>query len=96
SASGSRSGDALEAGMLQHVFATVPTVLTPHAVTGAHAGNQLAAAVLTAAGHIDGPRPSDPNIILTSASPTERNPSTVLATALAAGGAASWLALAQP
>ena len=75
-----------------------PVVLAPKAVTGEYAGGQLAAAVLAAAGDAAWPTAgfgeADPELAVVphDGSPLPA-PRRVLASALAAGGAASWLVL---
>jgi 3-oxoacyl-[acyl-carrier-protein] synthase II len=101
-ASGSVAGDALEAGVLRRLFGDgVPPVLAPKGVTGEHAGGQLAAAVLAAAGAAAWPTAGfatpDPDLGLTPHDGSPLPPARrVLVTALAAGGAAAWLVLDAP
>ncbi|MEO6192384.1 MAG: beta-ketoacyl synthase N-terminal-like domain-containing protein [Thermoanaerobaculia bacterium] len=99
-AAGSIDGDRLEAEVLRAVWAgaPLPPVAAPKAVTGEYGGGHLAAAVLAAAGHPLGPTPgcADPELGL---SPLDGSPlpapSVVLATGLAAGGAAAWVVLGR-
>ena len=101
-ASGSVAGDALEAAVLRRLFAgRIPPVLAPKGVTGEHAGGQLAAAVLAAAGAAAWPtagfRTPDPALGLVPHDGSPLPPARrVLASALAAGGAAAWLVLDAP
>lgn len=104
-ASGARQGDRLEALTLRHAFCgsgrPLPPVLVPKAVTGEYGGGVLGAAVLAAAGARFGPTAGfgepDPELGLVphDGSPLPP-PSTILATSLAAGGAAAWLVLGKP
>jgi len=98
-ASGALAGDRLEAGVLRRLFAdALPPVLAPKGVTGEYAGGQLAAAVLAAAGEpawrTAGFGEADPalGVVPHDGAPLPRA-RRVLASALAAGGAASWLLL---
>lgn len=99
-ASGSRSGDRVEALMLREAFGDrpLPPVLAPKSVTGEYGGGFLGAAVLAAAGAGFGPTAGfeepDPElgIVPHDGSPLAP-PTLVLVTSLAAGGAASWLVL---
>lgn len=102
-ASGARSGDRLEAQILRAVWdgRPLPPVMAPKATTGEYGGGSLAAAILAAAGAPFGPTPGfgeiDEELGLTphngqSLPPPHR----VLATGLAAGGAAAWLILEHP
>jgi 3-oxoacyl-[acyl-carrier-protein] synthase II len=99
-ASGSRSGDKLEALLLREAWGgkPLPPVLAPKSVTGEYGGGFLAAAVLAAAGAPFGPtagfEEADPElgIVPHDGSPLPP-PTTVLVTSVAAGGAASWLVL---
>jgi hypothetical protein len=102
SVAGTIDGDRLEAEVLRAVWAAapLPPVAAPKAVTGEYGGGHLAAAVLAAAGHPLGPTPGceepDPGLGL---SPLDGSPlpppSVVLATSLAAGGAAAWVVLGR-
>lgn len=102
-ASGSRSGDALEARMLREVWgeAPLPLVLAPKSRTGEYGGGFIGAAVLAAAGAPFGPTAGfeepDPElgVVPHDGSPLSA-PSTVLVTSVAAGGAVSWLVLGAP
>jgi 3-oxoacyl-(acyl-carrier-protein) synthase len=108
-AAGSRGGDRLEARALRAAWrggrdggddgdGELPPVLAPKAVTGEYGGGFLAAAVLAAAGAPCGPTPGfrevDPELGVT---PHDGRPlpppRAVLASSVAAGGAASWLVL---
>ena len=99
-ASGSRAGDRLEAQVLRAAWgdAPLPPVVVPKAVTGEYGGGHLGAAVLAAAGSPLGPTPGfveiDPElgIVPHDGSPLPP-PAVVLATSLAAGGAAAWVVL---
>jgi 3-oxoacyl-[acyl-carrier-protein] synthase II len=101
-AAGSVDGDRLEAEVLRAAWAgaPLPPVAAPKAVTGEYGGGHLAAAVLAAAGRPLGPTPGceepDPGLGL---SPLDGSPlpapSVVLATSLAAGGAAAWVVLGR-
>lgn len=102
-ASGSRGGDRLEAHVLRAAWgdAALPPIVAPKAVTGEYGGGFLAAAVLAAAGVAFGPAPGfeepDPalGVVPHDGGPLAP-PGTVLATSLAAGGAAAWLVLGKP
>ena len=102
-ASGSRTGDRLEARMLRAVWgeAPLPPVVAPKGVTGEYGGGVLGPAVLAAAGAPFGPTPgfSEPDpelgVVPHDGRPLEA-PKTVLVTGLAAGGAAAWLVLGKP
>jgi 3-oxoacyl-(acyl-carrier-protein) synthase len=101
-ASGSRRGDALEAHTLLTAFRrrglALPPVLAPKGVTGEYAGGFLAAAILAADGAAFGPTAGfaevDPDlaVIPYDGRPLAR-PRRLLATTLAAGGAACWVVL---
>jgi 3-oxoacyl-[acyl-carrier-protein] synthase II len=99
-ASGSRSGDRVEALLLKEAWGDMPLppVLAPKSVTGEYGGGFLGAAVLAAGGAPFGPtfgfEEPDPElgIVPHDGSPLAP-PSTVLVTSVAAGGAASWLVL---
>lgn len=102
-ASGSRSGDRVEALLLREAWGDrpLPPVLAPKSVTGEYGGGFLGAAVLAAAGAPFGPTAGfvepDPElgVVPHDGSPLPP-PSTVLVTSVAAGGAASWLVLEAP
>jgi 3-oxoacyl-[acyl-carrier-protein] synthase II len=101
-ASGAREGDRLEAEVLRAAWegAPLPPVAAPKAVTGEYGAGHLAAAVLAAAGSPFGPTPGfaeeDPELGITPlAGPLREAPSVVLATSLAAGGAAAWVVLGR-
>jgi 3-oxoacyl-[acyl-carrier-protein] synthase II len=96
-ASGAVAGDRLEAAVLRRVFdGRVPPLLAPKGVTGEYAGGHLAASVLAAAGGCAwataGFGEADPELGVT---PHDGTPlpaaKRVLASALAAGGAAAWI-----
>jgi 3-oxoacyl-[acyl-carrier-protein] synthase II len=101
-AAGSREGDRLEAAVLRAAWegAPLPPVAAPKAVTGEYGGGHLAAAVLAASGAPLGPTlgfaEADPElgIVPLDGSPL-RAPGVVLATTLAAGGAAAWVVLGR-
>lgn len=103
SASGSRSGDRVEALLLKEAWGDLPLppVLAPKSVTGEYGGGFLGAAVLAAAGAPFGPTAGfeepDPElgVVPHDGSPLPP-PSTILVTSVAAGGAASWLVLEAP
>ncbi|HVG08968.1 MAG TPA: beta-ketoacyl synthase N-terminal-like domain-containing protein [Thermoanaerobaculia bacterium] len=99
-ASGSRSGDRVEALLLREAWGDrpLPPVLAPKSVTGEYGGGFLAAAVLAAGGAPFGPaagfEEADPELgIVPHDGSLLPPPSTVLVTSVAAGGAASWLVL---
>jgi 3-oxoacyl-[acyl-carrier-protein] synthase II len=104
-ASGSRAGDRLEAQVLRAAWESagqpLPPVLAPKSVVGEYGGGFLGAAVLAAAGArfaaTAGFAEADPELGLV---PYDGRPlpapRIVLASTLAAGGAASWLVLAAP
>jgi 3-oxoacyl-(acyl-carrier-protein) synthase len=104
-ASGSCAGDRLEARVLRAAWgaATLPPVLAPKGVTGEYGGGFLAAAVLAAAvaGVASAPTAGfgepDPDL---GVSPHDGSPlpppRALLASSLAAGGAAAWLILGRP
>jgi 3-oxoacyl-[acyl-carrier-protein] synthase II len=101
-ASGAREGDRLEAEVLRAVWegAPLPPIAAPKAVTGEYGSGHLAAAVLAAAGSPLGPTPGfaeeDPALGITPLrGPLREAPSVVLATSLAAGGAAAWVVLGR-
>jgi 3-oxoacyl-[acyl-carrier-protein] synthase II len=104
-ASGSRAGDRLEAEVLRAAWgaAALPPVLAPKGVTGEYGGGFLAAAVLAAAvaGVAAAPTAgfgeADPAL---GVSPHDGSPlpppRALLASSLAAGGAAAWVILGGP
>jgi 3-oxoacyl-[acyl-carrier-protein] synthase II len=99
-ASGSRGGDRLEGRILRAVWGTeaLPTILAPKGVVGEYGGSHLAAAILAAAGWPFGETAGfseiDPEIgIVPHTGGPIAPPARVLATSLAAGGAASWTVL---
>jgi 3-oxoacyl-(acyl-carrier-protein) synthase len=104
-ASGSRAGDRLEARVLRAAWggAALPPVVAPKGVTGEYGGGFLAAAVLAAAVAAVAAAPTagfgepDPDL---GVSPHDGSPlpppGALLASSLAAGGAASWLVLGRP
>ena len=105
-ASGSRAGDRLEAQVLRAAWgaAALPPVLAPKGVTGEYGGGFLAAAVLAAAG-VDGVAAAptagfdapDPELGVSPHDGTPLPPlRALLASSLAAGGAAAWLVLGPP
>jgi len=101
-ASGAREGDRLEAEVLRTVWkgGPLPPVAAPKAVMGEYGGGFLAAAVLAAAGVPFGPTPgfaeADPELGIVPLDGSLREaPSVVLATSLAAGGAAAWVVLGR-
>jgi 3-oxoacyl-[acyl-carrier-protein] synthase II len=106
-ASGARAGDRLEAAVLHAAWegAPLPPVVAPKAVTGEYGGGHLGAAILAASGLSFGPCPgfaeADPELggITPFSIPLDgsllASPGVVLATALAAGGAAAWVVLGK-
>ncbi len=102
-ASGAVAGDRLEALTLRTAWgeAPLPPLVTPKSVTGEYGGGFLAAAVLAAHGARFGPpngaTEPDPALGLRPPAATAAlSPRVVLATSLAAGGAAAWLVLERP
>ena len=102
-ASGAVAGDRLEAALLRGAWdgAPLPPVVAPKAVTGEYAGGHLAAAVLAAAGRPFGATPGfaepDPACgVVPHDGALLPPPRRVLATSLAAGGAAAWVILERP
>ena len=101
-ASGSRAGDRLEAQVLRQVFAgrALPPVLAPKSVTGEYGGGLLAAAVLATQGGDFAPTAgfseADPELEVSPHSGGRLAGGRVLASSLAAGGAAAWLVLEGP
>lgn len=101
-ASGARAGDRLEAAVLRAAWegAPLPPVAAPKAVTGEYGGGHLGAAILAASGLGFGPCPgfaeADPELGITPLDGSLLvSPGVVLATALAAGGAAAWVVLGK-
>lgn len=101
-ASGAREGDRLEAEVLRALWegGPLPPVAAPKAVMGEYGGGHLGAAVLAAAGSSLGPTlgfaEEDPALGITPLDgPLREAPSVVLATSLAAGGAAAWVVLGR-
>ncbi len=99
-ASGSRSGDRLEGGVLRALWpgSDVPPVLAPKGVVGEYGGGHLAAAILAAHGEPFGPTGGfsevDPEIGIEPHDGRELPPPRrLLVTSLAAGGAAAWTVL---
>ena len=101
-ASGSRRGDALEARTLRQVWSRsglpLPPLLAPKAVAGEYAGCFLAAMLLAAEGLAFGPtagfREADPELgVIPYDGRALPRPRRLLATSLAAGGAACWVVL---
>jgi 3-oxoacyl-[acyl-carrier-protein] synthase II len=102
-AAGSRGGDRLEALALRAAWgaAPLPPVLAPKGVTGEYGGGFLAAVTLAATGSADastaGFRDADPELALVPHDGRRlAPPSILLASSLAAGGAACWLILGHP
>lgn len=96
-ASGTRAGDRLEALVLRRVWGDrpLPPILAPKAVAGEHGGALLAGAQLAVEGSPFGPTPGfaevDPELgIVPHDGRALPPPTRVLATSLAAGGAAAW------
>ncbi|HVT16553.1 MAG TPA: beta-ketoacyl synthase N-terminal-like domain-containing protein [Thermoanaerobaculia bacterium] len=99
-ASGSRSGDRLEAHTLRTAWndRPLPPVLAPKGAVGEYGGGFLGAAVLAAAGAPFGPTcgfaEPDPELgVVPHDGSALAPPAAVLVSSLAAGGAASWLVL---
>jgi len=102
-ASGSVKGDALEARVLREVWRNgdLPAVVAPKGVVGEYGGGHLAAAILAVTGASFGAlsalRGADPALgIVPHALDGGPPPERVLATAMAAGGAAAWVLLERP
>jgi len=102
-ASGSVAGDRLEARVLRAVFegTALPPLLAPKGVTGEYGGGFLASVVLAAQGREFGATAGfgepDPELgIVPHAGGELPAPKTVLASSLAAGGAAAWVVLGAP
>lgn len=100
-ASGSISGDRLEAQVLRQVWGQdpLPPLLAPKAVLGEFGGAQLAAAVLALAGESFGPTPGfskiDPELGVRPHDGGTLEVKSVLVSSLATGGAASWAVLSR-
>ncbi len=99
-ASGAVAGDRLEAAVLRAAWgeSALPPILAPKGVTGEYGGGFLAAALLAACGVPFGPTAgfaeTDPELgIVPYDGRPLPPPRRLLATGLAAGGAATWLAL---
>ena len=102
-ASGAVRGDALEGRVLRAAWrgGDLPAVVAPKGVVGEYGGGHLAAAILALAGAEFGPlrafETPDPAIgIVPGRIVRGSPPACVLATALAAGGAAAWIVLERP
>jgi 3-oxoacyl-[acyl-carrier-protein] synthase II len=101
-ASGARAGDRLEAQVLRAAWRELPLppVLVPKGVTGEYGGGFLAAVVLAAAGAPFGPpagfREPDPELgVVPHDGAPLPPPALLLASSLAAGGAATWVVLGR-
>lgn len=99
-ASGAVAGDRLEASVLSSAWEgeTLPPILAPKGVTGEYGGGFLASALLAACGAPFGPTAgfaeADPELgLIPHDGRPLATPRRVLATGLAAGGAATWLVL---
>ena len=93
-------GDRIEALVLRSLFGEepLPSVLAPKGVTGESGGGFLAAVILATTGTPFGPTPGftteDPELgVIPHDGRPLQNPSAVLATSFAAGGAAAWAIL---
>jgi 3-oxoacyl-[acyl-carrier-protein] synthase II len=99
-ASGARTGDALEAAVLRAWCPSLPPVLAPKAVLGEYGGSLLAGALLAVQGRPFGPTPHfrepDEAGVVPHDGRALPAPRRILVTALAAGGAAAWMALGAP
>lgn len=101
-ASGAKSGDRLEAMLWRRLYGDrPPPILAPKAVVGEYGGGALAAAVLAAEGLRFGATPGfREGDSETGIAPHDGRdlgePTTVLAGALAAGGAGAWTVLGRP
>ncbi|MDY7095416.1 MAG: beta-ketoacyl synthase N-terminal-like domain-containing protein [Acidobacteriota bacterium] len=101
-ASGTPAGDRLEGLLLRRLFDDAPPpVLAPKGALGEYGGGLLAPAVLAASGVPFGPtvgfQQEDPEIGLSpGAGEVLEPPRRVLASELAAGGAAAWVVLEAP
>ncbi|HEV7668784.1 MAG TPA: beta-ketoacyl synthase N-terminal-like domain-containing protein [Thermoanaerobaculia bacterium] len=99
-ASGAVAGDRLEASVLRSAWGerALPPILVPKGVTGEYGGGFLTAALLAVCGKPFGPTAgfaeADPELsIVPHDGRPLPPPRRLLATSLAAGGAATWLAL---
>lgn len=99
-ASGAVAGDRLEASVLLSAWEglALPPILAPKGVTGEYGGGHLASALLAACGTPFGPTAGfaeiDPDLgVVPHDGRPLPPPRRVLATGLAAGGAATWLVL---
>jgi len=97
---GTKPGDRIEGLVLRSLFggSSLPPVLAPKGVTGESGGGFLAAVVLATIGASFGPTPGfeneDPELgIVPHDGRSLPDPTEVLATGFAAGGAASWAIL---
>jgi 3-oxoacyl-(acyl-carrier-protein) synthase len=102
-AGGHPAADRLEGQLIREVWgeSEVPPVLAPAAVSGAHGGSLLSAAILAAGNRAFGPTPGfgkpDPDIGVIPHDGKELPPAShILATACAAGGAAGWALFESP
>lgn len=101
-ASGARRGDRLEAGVLTTLFGQrLPAVVAPKGTVGEPGGAHLAAALLAASGRAIGPtrgfEEPDPELGLRpSVAEKLPAPRRTLVSALASGGAATWVVLDAP
>lgn len=101
-ASGSVAGDRLEARVLRAAFGEgLPPVVAPKGVTGEYGGGLLASLTLACAARPFGPtvgfREPDPEVGLTPhRGGVLPPPRTIMASILAAGGAAAWAVLEVP
>jgi hypothetical protein len=91
-------GDALEAAVLRAWRHALPPVLVPKAVLGEYGGALLAGALLAAQGRPFGPTPyftgpDDVHGLVPHDGRPLRPPARLLVTALASGGAATWMVL---
>jgi 3-oxoacyl-[acyl-carrier-protein] synthase II len=101
-ASGSRSGDRLEALTLRAAWgpAPLPPIVAPKGTTGEYGGGFLAAGLLAAGGEPTGPTAGfaavDPELGLTpwTGDTALASPRVSLITSLASGGAAAWALVA--
>ncbi len=99
-ASGSRTGDRLEAHILKKTWgdAELPPILAPKSVTGEYGGGQLAAAILALNGQAFASTPGfesvDPDLgIRPHDGASLPTPKRILVSSLASGGAACWFVL---